>query len=176
MTPIAISSAGRPTALGLVDRALALLSMATVKNAHLCDCRPGSVVDLGGAGPVEAGRPARPTRLDARSAPAPGDRGLRRAGARLWTRFLAPGPLVRPSGDRMGLLQIGGPGNSRPDAPLALLYDDWDRNPYTSPFGAFPHDLAVRLFYLGRPASWHFKAEDLPGMVFPSSGMGGQVR
>jgi hypothetical protein len=41
-------------------------------------------------------------------------------------------------------------------APLVLLYDDWDRNPYHSPFGAFPHDLAVRLFYLKRPASWHF--------------------
>jgi 4-amino-4-deoxy-L-arabinose transferase-like glycosyltransferase len=38
--------------------------------------------------------------------------------------------------------------------PLTLLYDDWDRNPYESPFGSIPHDLAVRLFYLGRPASW----------------------
>jgi hypothetical protein len=38
--------------------------------------------------------------------------------------------------------------------PLTLLYDDWDRNPYESPFGAIPHDLGVRLFYLGRPASW----------------------
>ena len=32
--------------------------------------------------------------------------------------------------------------------PLVLLYDDWDRNPYESPFGPIPHDLAVRLFYL----------------------------
>jgi hypothetical protein len=48
-----------------------------------------------------------------------------------------------------------------PGAPLALLYDDWDRNPYESPFGSIPHDLAVRLFYLGRPACWHFRAEDL---------------
>jgi 4-amino-4-deoxy-L-arabinose transferase-like glycosyltransferase len=46
------------------------------------------------------------------------------------------------------------------DAPLALLYDDWDRNPYESSFGAIPHDLAVRLFYLGRSASWHFRKED----------------
>ena len=38
--------------------------------------------------------------------------------------------------------------------PLTLLYDDWDRNPYESPFGSIPHDLGVRLFYLGRPASW----------------------
>ncbi len=39
--------------------------------------------------------------------------------------------------------------------PLTLLYDDWDRNPYASPFGLIPHDLAVRLFYLGRAACWH---------------------
>jgi 4-amino-4-deoxy-L-arabinose transferase-like glycosyltransferase len=38
--------------------------------------------------------------------------------------------------------------------PLTLLYDDWDRNPYESPFGRIPHDLAVRLFYLGRSARW----------------------
>ncbi len=40
------------------------------------------------------------------------------------------------------------------DEPLALLYDDWDRDPYATPFGALPHDLAVRLFYLDRPACW----------------------
>jgi hypothetical protein len=38
---------------------------------------------------------------------------------------------------------------------LTFLYDDWDRLPYECPFGSFPHDLAVRLFYLGRPACWH---------------------
>jgi len=42
-----------------------------------------------------------------------------------------------------------------PNVPLALLYDDWDRNAYDSPFGSLPHDLAVRLFYLGRQACWH---------------------
>lgn len=40
------------------------------------------------------------------------------------------------------------------DAPLILLYDDWDRLPYPTPFGPVPHDLAVRLFYLDRPATW----------------------
>jgi hypothetical protein len=47
------------------------------------------------------------------------------------------------------------------ETSLVLLYDDWDRNPYESPFGAIPHDLAVRLFYLGRPACWHTGAESL---------------
>ena len=48
-----------------------------------------------------------------------------------------------------------------PGASVALVYDDWDRNPYESPFGAFPHDLAVRLFYLGRPASWRAVVDHL---------------
>lgn len=44
-------------------------------------------------------------------------------------------------------------------SPLVLLYDwdgpdPWDRLPYPTPFGPVPHDLAVRLFYLDRPASW----------------------
>ena len=47
---------------------------------------------------------------------------------------------------------------------LALLYDDWDRNPYESPFGRIPHDLAVRLFYLQRSACWHME----PGSVLVS--------
>jgi hypothetical protein len=47
------------------------------------------------------------------------------------------------------------------DMTLALLYDDWDRNPYESPFGRIPHDLAVRLFYLQRSACWHTE----PGSV-----------
>ena len=44
---------------------------------------------------------------------------------------------------------------------LTFLYDDWDRLPYEGPFGSFPHDLAVRLFYLGRPACWHWGAQSL---------------
>jgi hypothetical protein len=49
------------------------------------------------------------------------------------------------------------------EMPLVLLYDDWDRKPYENPFGSVPHDLAVRLFYLGRSASWHFGPASLPG-------------
>jgi 4-amino-4-deoxy-L-arabinose transferase-like glycosyltransferase len=48
-----------------------------------------------------------------------------------------------------------------PQMSLVLLYDDWDRNPYPSPFGPIPHDLAVRLFYLGRAACWHVGAESV---------------
>jgi len=49
----------------------------------------------------------------------------------------------------------------RTDEPLTLLYDDWDRNPYYTPFGPVPHDLAVRLYYLDRPASWRIGVDAL---------------
>lgn len=47
--------------------------------------------------------------------------------------------------------------------PLVLVYDDWDKAPYPTPFGPIPADLAVRLFYLDRsPApSWHRGPETL---------------
>jgi 4-amino-4-deoxy-L-arabinose transferase-like glycosyltransferase len=48
-----------------------------------------------------------------------------------------------------------------PGEPLTLLYDDWDREPYPTPFGPIPHDLAVRLYYLNRPACWHFDTINL---------------
>jgi hypothetical protein len=56
--------------------------------------------------------------------------------------------------------------------PVALLYDDWDRLPYPTPFGPFPHDLAVRLYYLNRPACWRQGVEALaehPPTPSPSS-------
>jgi hypothetical protein len=52
-----------------------------------------------------------------------------------------------------------------PGMPLALLYDDWDRNAYDSAFGSIPHDLAVRLFYLRRAACWHNGASSLAAHV-----------
>ena len=48
-----------------------------------------------------------------------------------------------------------------PAVPLVVLYEDWDRKPYPTPFGPVPHDWAVRLYYLGRPASWRQGASDL---------------
>jgi 4-amino-4-deoxy-L-arabinose transferase-like glycosyltransferase len=48
-----------------------------------------------------------------------------------------------------------------PSTPLVVLYEDWDRKPYPSPFGPTPHDWAVRLYYLARPASWRQGVDDL---------------
>ena len=45
-----------------------------------------------------------------------------------------------------------------------LLYDDWDRDAYPTPFGPIPHDLAVRLYYLNRPACWHFAIGPMAGL------------
>ena len=48
-----------------------------------------------------------------------------------------------------------------PHLPLVFLYEDWDRKPYPTPFGPVPHDWAVRLYYLERPASWRQGVDDL---------------
>jgi 4-amino-4-deoxy-L-arabinose transferase-like glycosyltransferase len=48
-----------------------------------------------------------------------------------------------------------------PKLPLVVLYEDWDRKPYPTPFGPVPHDWAVRLFYLERAASWRQGVDDL---------------
>ncbi len=48
-----------------------------------------------------------------------------------------------------------------PGLPLVVLYEDWDRKPYPTPFGPVPHDWAVRLYYLKRPALWRQGVEDL---------------
>ena len=41
-------------------------------------------------------------------------------------------------------------GYLKSEEPVVVLYDDWDRLPYLSPFGPMPHDLPVRLYYLRR--------------------------
>jgi hypothetical protein len=48
-----------------------------------------------------------------------------------------------------------------PNLGLVFLYEDWDRKPYPTPFGPVPHDWAVRLYYLERPASWRQGVEEL---------------
>ncbi len=49
----------------------------------------------------------------------------------------------------------------QPGEQITLLYDEWDRDPYHTPFGQIPHDLALRLFYLRHPACWHFGVASL---------------
>jgi hypothetical protein len=132
---------------------LALLSLATVKNAHYAIAAqvPWSIWAALGLSRL-AGRLARcgwtPDRL--RRATFAGFTAL---GLAYGLGFCLLGPRL----DRRGVEWAFYESAARlvpPGEPLTLLYDDWDRNPYESPFGAFPHDLAVRLFYLRRPAAW----------------------
>ncbi len=51
-----------------------------------------------------------------------------------------------------------------PGEPVVILYDDWDRLPYPSPFGPMPHDLPIRLYYLGHSPSWREGAGRWPGL------------
>jgi hypothetical protein len=59
--------------------------------------------------------------------------------------------------------------------PLILLYDleraeRWDKDPYPTPFGPIPSDLAARLFSLNRPTAWRSGIKglrsDLPQRTF----------
>jgi hypothetical protein len=130
---------------------MALLALATVKNAHYAIAAqvPWSVWAALGLSRL-AGRLARrgwtPDRL--RRAAIAGFAALGLAyGLGFW--------LLAPRLDHRGVEWAFYESAARllpPGASVLLLYDDWDRNPYETPFGAFPHDLAVRLFYLRRPA------------------------
>lgn len=67
--------------------------------------------------------------------------------------FACLGPLWDRRGVEWAFYEQAGRITAAPE-PLVLLYDDWDRQPYPNPFGPTPHDLAVRLYYLNRPACW----------------------
>jgi hypothetical protein len=62
----------------------------------------------------------------------------------------------------------------QPGEPVALLYHvpQWDREPYETPFGSFPHDYAVRLFYLNHPAQCRFGIDQLTREPVAAGGAG----
>ena len=135
----------------------ALVSLASVKNAHylIHSLPPWSIWAALGLETVRGRRAVAP------------DRFLRRvslACLALGVLFASAFSLLAPRLDRRApewaFYERAGR-LLRPGEPLLLLYDDWDRLPYPSPFGPMPHDLAVRLYYLDRPASWRVAGEDL---------------
>ncbi len=132
---------------------LALLSLATVKNSHyaLSALSPWSI--WAAMGLCRVGE-----HLERKG------HCLKRLRPRLGLAFALLGltwgvglGVLGPHFDRRGqewaFYETAGRAAS-PELPLTLVYDDWDRQPYPTPFGPFPHDLAVRLFYLNRPATW----------------------
>ena len=139
----------RSPALGLGGRAGGPAVDGDGQARPLRDPRPAAVVDLGGPGPVAAGRPAPGAGLGARPAPEVRGGRVRGPGAGLRLGFAVLGPRLDRRGVEWAFYEDGGP-EPAPGEPLALLYDDWDRAPYPTPFGPVPHDLAVRL-YLPRP-------------------------
>ncbi len=182
-TPLALVGAGRSlrravhrrddpgaTADGAGDRLLwawavgpvALLSLATVKNPHYI---------IHALPPWSIWAALSLMRLGSRLERAGWSAGRLRRGA--WIGFAGLGlvwglayAVLGPWLDRRGqgaewaFYEAAGR-CLRPGEPLALLYDDWDRLPYPTPFGPIPHDLGVRLYYLGRPACWRFGIDAL---------------
>lgn len=79
--------------------------------------------------------------------------------------FAAIGPRLNPRDAEMRFYEHAG--RMVPaDEPLVLLYDlerpdRWDKEPYPTPFGPVPADLAARLFALARPAEWRAGEEAL---------------
>jgi hypothetical protein len=180
-TPLALVGAGRSLARAVLPRQepavdgdgdrllwawavgpVALLSLATVKSPHyiIHALPPWSIwaaLSLLGLG----------ARLECRGRPA---ERLRRWA---WISFgglglswalvlMVVGPWLDRRGQRAEWAFYEAAGRClRPGEPLALLYDDWDRLPYPTPFGPIPHDLGVRLYYLGRPACWRFGVAEL---------------
>jgi 4-amino-4-deoxy-L-arabinose transferase-like glycosyltransferase len=142
---------------------LVLLSMATVKNAHYAihALPPWSIWTALGLIKVGA-------RLEARG------RCPERMKGRVVTVFVLVAVAI---GLGLGIVSPRLDRRSRewafyeeagrrvaPGEPVVVLYDDWDRLPYPSPFGPMPHDLPIRLYYLGRPASWREGAGHWPGL------------
>lgn len=172
-TPLALAGAWRSLRRavdppGGTDRLLwawavapvALLSLATVKNGHyviyalppwsiwaaLSLARLGSRLRGWGWAPEQV-------RLVARA-------GFVILGLACALGFAYVAPRLDRRGVEWAFYEAAGQ-SLRDDEPLVLLYDDWDRAPYPTPFGPVPHDLAVRLFYFDRPASWRNGVEAL---------------
>jgi 4-amino-4-deoxy-L-arabinose transferase-like glycosyltransferase len=151
-----------PTAAGASDRLLwawsatplVLLSLAAVRNAHYAVCAqvPWSIwaaLEL-----VQLARRLRQRGWDSARL----RRTMRWSFSALAFGYGVGFWLLGPWFDRRGVEWAFYETVGRqvpPESPLALLYDDWDRDAYDGAFGVLPHDLAVRLFYLGRTACWH---------------------
>ena len=142
---------------------LALLSLATVKNSHyaihaLPPCSiwaAQGLLRLGERLQRSRGWPPRNTRRMAFA-------GFAALGLAYALGFLMLGPMLDRQGKEWGFYEQAS-GRLRKGEHVALLYHvpEWDRLPYDTPFGPVPHDFAVRLYYLGRPAACRFDLAEL---------------
>ena len=140
----------------------ALLSLATVKHAHyaiyaLPPCSVWAAFGVLGLGGRLQNRGFAPWQV--RRFALGGFVGL---GLAFGLGFAVLGPWFDRRGVEWAFYETIAP-KIRPSEPVVLMYHvpDWDRFPYQTPFGDFPHDLAVRLFYLKRPAECRYGVEQL---------------
>jgi len=138
----------------------ALVSLATVRNAHylIYALPPWSIWAAQALALIGDRLRARGWSADSLRRGAAG--GFAAAGVAIGLGYALIGPAFDRRGAEWAFYEAVGRGLPAGE-PLVLLYDDWDRLPYPSPFGPMPHDLAVRLFYLGRPATWRASPRDL---------------
>ena len=141
---------------------LALLSLATIKHAHyaiyaLPPCSVWAAFGVAGLGERLQNRGDSPRKV--RRLALGGFVGL---GLAYGLGFAAMGPWLDRRGVEWAFYERIAP-KLHADEPVVLLYNvpDWDRYPYQTPFGPFPHDLAVRLFYLHRAAECRYGLADL---------------
>ena len=137
----------RPVALGLGGGAGAGPVGGDGQERPLRDPRLAPVVGLGGARIDQDRGLARRPRVVA-------DARIRRAAARwlfgglglvVGVGYVAVGPRLDRSGRRSGRRASRSAATSILGLPLVILYEDYDRKPYPTPFGPVPHDWAVRL-------------------------------
>ena len=97
--------------------------------------------------------------------------------------FLVTGPRLNSRDSEFAFYERAGKLASG-NEPMILLCDlqrpdRWDREPYPTPFGPVPTDLAPRLFYLDRPASWRLGEADLlarpPALPFAAIARGRDI-
>jgi 4-amino-4-deoxy-L-arabinose transferase-like glycosyltransferase len=141
---------------------LALLALATVKNAHYAVSAQGPWSIWAALGLARLGGWLRRRAWDRNTLLRAVRCGFAALALAYGLTFWLLGPLFDRRGIEWAFYESAGRRVPQ-DMSLVLLYDDWDRSPYESPFGSIPHDLAVRLFYLSRPACWHVGTESLLG-------------
>ena len=142
---------------------LALLSLATVKNAHyaihaLPPCSLWAARGLLRLGERLQGSRGWPAARVRRAAWL----GFSALGLAYALGFAVIGPCLDTRGAEWAFYEEAAR-RLNPGEPVALLYQvpEWDRAPYDTPFGPVPHDWAVRLYYLDRHAPCRFGLDAL---------------
>lgn len=137
-----------------------LVSLASVRNAHyiIYSLTPWSVWSALGLRRIAEVVRSRGWRFDPRRSTVAAAFAI--LGLCIGVGYLAAARRFHPREDEWAFYSSVGT-RLPPCEPLVLLYDDWDKAPYPTPFGPVPADLAARLFYLGRSATCRANGNEL---------------